>query len=144
MTEDPVGRLGPIIGRASDVSVTLTDLSVRETGTGRRFAYPDFGSDFIGSLHGALVAPRRAGLVRSKLVCPTCESSLEGVAVEPVAVTTEVALTRIPPVRVDLEMPGMTCPGCQRTVVMIGDRAVASNLSDALIDAFTGAGVAPG
>jgi ribosomal protein L34E len=144
MTEDPVGRLGPIVGHAGDVSVTLTDLSVRQASGGRRFAYPDFGSDFIAALHGALVGPRRQGLVRLKLVCPDCQSSLEGIAVERVAVTTEIDLTRIPPIRADLEMPGMTCPRCHRALVMIGDRAVASNLSDALIDAFTGAGVAPG
>ena len=144
MTEDPVERLGPIVGHAGDVGVTLSDLSVRQTSTGRRFPYPDFGSDFIAALHGSLVGPKRQGLVRSKLVCPDCQASLEGIAAEPVAVTTEIALTRIPPVRVDLKMPGMTCPGCQRSLVMIGDRAVASNLSDALIDAFDGAGVAPG
>jgi hypothetical protein len=144
MTDDPIGRLGPISGRAGDISVTLTDLSFRQTSSGRRFPYSEFGPDFIAALHGALVGPRRQGLVRPKLVCPSCESPLEGIAVEPVAVTTEIALTRIPPVRVDLEMPGMTCPGCHRSLVMIGDRAVASNLSDALIDAFNGAGVAPG
>jgi hypothetical protein len=144
MTEDPVGRLGPIVGRAGDVSVTLTDMSFRQTSSGRRLPYPDFGSDFIAALHEALVGPRRQGLVRSKLVCPDCQSSVEGIAVERVAVTTEIALTRIPPVRVDLEIPGMTCPGCHRSLVMIGHRAVASNLSDALIRAFTGAGVAPG
>ena len=144
MSEDPIGRLGPIVGRAGNVSVTLTDLSYRETSKGRRFPYGEFGPDFIAALHGALAGPRRKGLVRSTLVCPGCESSLEGIAVGPVAVTTEVALTRIPPVRVDLEMPGMTCPGCRRSLVMIGDRAVASDLSDALIDAFKSAGVAPG
>lgn len=144
MTKDPVGRLGPIVGRAGDVRVTLTDLSYRETSKGRRFPYPDFGSEFIEALHRALTGPRRQGLVRSKLVCPACESPLEGIAVGPVAVTTEIVLARIPPVRVDVEMPGMSCPGCRRSLVMVGDRAVASNLSDALIDAFKGAGVAPG
>ena len=144
MSEEPIGRLGPIVGRAGDVSVTLTDLSYRETSKGRRFPYGEFGPDVIAALHEALTGPRRQGLVRSKLVCPRCESSLEGIAVGPVAVTTEVALTRIPPVRVDLEMPGMTCPGCRRSLVMIGDRAVQSDLSDALIDAFTNAGMAPG
>ena len=89
MTEDPVGRLGPIVGRAGNVSVTLTDLSYRETSKGRRFPYAEFGSDFIAALHGALTGPRRQGLVRSKLVCPRCESSLEGIAVGPVAVTTK-------------------------------------------------------
>ena len=144
MSEEPIGRLGPIVGRAGKVSVTLTDLSYRETSKGRRFPYGEFGPDFIAALHGALTGPRRKGLVRSTLVCPGCESSLEGIAVGPVAVTTEVALTRIPPVRVDLEMPGMTCPDCRRSLVMIGDRAVASDLSDALIDAFKSAGMAPG
>jgi hypothetical protein len=144
MSEEPIGRLGPIVGRAGDVSVTLTGLSYRETSKGRWFPYGEFGPDFIASLHRALTGPRHKGLVRSRLVCPGCESTLEGMAVGRIAVTTEVALTRIPPVRVDLEMPGMTCPGCRRPLVMIDDRAVQSNLSDALIDAFRSAGVAPG
>jgi hypothetical protein len=144
MSEEPIGRLGPIVGRAGNVRVTLTDLSYRETSKGRRFPYGEFGPDVMAALHKALAGPRRKGLVRSTLACPACESSLAGIAVGPVVVTTEVALTRIPPVRVDLEMPGMTCPGCHRSLVMIGDRAVASDLSDALIDAFKSAGVAPG
>jgi hypothetical protein len=144
MTDVPVGRLGAVTGRAREVSVKLTDLSFRQTSTGRRYPYPDFGSDFIEALHRALVAPRRRGLVRSTLVCPWCDSSLEGIVVEPVPVTTEIALTRIPPVRVDLEMPGIKCPGCDRSLVMIDDRAVASDLSDALIDAFTAGSLVPG
>ncbi len=144
MSDEPIGRLGPTVGRAGKVSVTLTDLSFRETGKGRRFPYGEFGPDFIAALHGALTGPRRRGLVRSTLVCPGCESSLEGIAVGPVAVTAVVALTSIPPVRVDLEMPGMTCPGCRRSLVLIGDRAVQSDLSDALIDAFKSAGMTPG
>lgn len=140
MTDVPVGRLGPVSGRARDVSLTLTDLSFRETSTGRRYPYPDFGSDFIEALHRALVAPRRRGLFRLTLVCPSCESSLEGIVVEPVVVSAE----RIPPVRVDLEMPGIKCPGCDRSLVMLHDRAVDSDLSDALIDAFTSAALVHG
>jgi len=41
-------------------------------------------------------------------------------------------------------MPGLTCPGCQRPLVMIDDRSVDSDLRDAFIDAFKSAGVAPG
>jgi hypothetical protein len=144
MTNIHIGRLAPVSGRARDVSVRLTDLSFRETTTGRRYPYPDFGSDFIEALHRALVAPRRRGLIRSTLVCPPCESPLEGIAVEPVVVTTEIALIRIPPIRVDLEMLGIKCPGCDRSLVMINDRSVESDLSDALIDAFAVASMAPG
>ena len=144
MTDVPVGRLGPVTGRSRDVTVRLTDVSFRETSAGRRYPYPDFGSDFIEALHKALVAPRRRGLVRSTLVCPLCESSLEGIVLAPVPVTTEIALTRIAPIRIDLEMPGIRCPGCDRSLVMIDDRAIASDLSDALIDAFTAAALVPG
>jgi hypothetical protein len=119
-------------------------LSFRQTSTGRLYPYADFGSDFIEPLHKALVAPRRRGLFRSTLVCPSCGSSLEGIPVEPVPVTTEIALTRIPPVRVDLEMPWIKCPACDRSLVRIDDRGVDSDLSDALIDAFTAASLAPG
>ena len=144
MTEDLLGRLGPISGRAGDVSVTLTDLSFRQAGSEKRYPYPDFGSEFIEALHKSLLAPRRKGLLRSTLVCPACEASLEGVAAGPVSISTEIALTRIPPVRVELEMPGLKCPGCARSLVMIGDRDVASDLSDALIDAIASASLVPG
>jgi hypothetical protein len=144
MTDVPIGRLGPVSGRARDVSVTLTDLSCRQTSTGRRFPYPDFGSDFIEALHRALVAPRTLGLFRWRQVCPWCDTSLAGIAVEPVPITTEIALTRIPPIRVDLKMPGIKCPGCDRSLVMIDDRGLDSDLSDALIDAFRAASLVPG
>jgi hypothetical protein len=41
-------------------------------------------------------------------------------------------------------MPGITCPSCHRALTRIDDRAVASDLSDALIDAFTVASLVPG
>lgn len=144
MNDGSVGRLGPVTGHARDVSVTLTDLSFRQTSTGRRYPYPDFGSDFITALHEALVGPRRKGLLRSTRVCPSCETSLEGIAVASVPANTEVVLGRVPPIRVDVEMPGLRCPGCDRSLVMIGDRGVASYLSDALIDAFNAAAMTPG
>jgi hypothetical protein len=56
----------------------------------------------------------------------------------------ELTLTGIPAIRVDLEMPGITCPACRRPLVKIDDRAVDSDPSDALIDAFDAAGIAPG
>ena len=137
-------RLGPISGRAGAVTVTLTDLTFRASDGGRRFAYPGFGSDLIEALHKALVGPRRRGLLRSTLVCPSCDTRLEGLQHEQVMVTTEVVLKRVPPIAVDVDMPGVTCPGCRRPLVLIDDRAVASELSDALIDAFKSAGILPG
>ena len=62
----------------------------------------------------------------------------------PVTVTTEVVLKRIPPIAIDIDMPGIVCPGCGRSLSMIRDRDVASDVSDALIDAFNVAGVKPG
>jgi hypothetical protein len=83
-------------------------------------------------------------MFRSTLVCPSCETSLQDIAIGSVPVTTEVALSGIAPIRVELEMPGVRCPGCGRSLVMINDRAVASDLSDALIDAFAAAAITPG
>jgi hypothetical protein len=144
MTDPSLGRLGPLSGTARDVSVTLTGLSFRQTSKGRRYPYPDFGSDFIEALHKELLAPRRRGLLRSTLVCPSCGSSLEGSVDQRVAATVNVALRRAPAIRLDVEMPGMTCPGCHRSLVRIDDRAVDSDLSDALIAAFDEAGIKPG
>jgi ribosomal protein S27AE len=144
MPDDPLERLGPIEGRASQVSLTLTGLSVRKASSAWRYAYPDFGSDFIHALLGELAGPRRGGLLRSKLVCPTCGSSLDGVAIDRVTVAADVGLSRIPPIHLDLDMPGMECPKCGRRLVAIHDNNVESDLSDALIAAFNRAGVAPG
>lgn len=144
MSDDGIGRLDPVRGRAQDVSVTLTGLSFRQTSRGRRYPYPDFGSDFIDALHKQLVGPRRRGLLRSTPVCAWCEASLDGVARQRVTVVADVALTKIPPIHLDIEMPGLTCSRCGRPMVMIDDRDVASDLSDALIAAFNSAGIAPG
>lgn len=144
MNDAPLGRLDPVSGTARDVSVTVTGLSFRQTSEERRYPYPDFGSDFIEALHKELLAPRRRGLLRSTLACPSCESSLDGTGIRRVAVTVDVALPRVPPIRVDLEMPGTTCPGCHRSLVRIDERSVESDLSDALIGAFAEAGIKPG
>ena len=144
MPDVPIERFGPIDGRSTTVNVTLTGLSFRQTSAGRRYAYPDFGSDFIDALHKRLVGPRRRGLIRSRLLCPSCGRSLDGVPTGQVTVATDVDLARIPVIHLDLEMPGMICPGCDRRLVRIDDRNVQSDLSDAVIDAFDRAGMAPG
>jgi hypothetical protein len=144
MSDVVIGRLDPISSQTHDVTVTLTDLSFVQTSRGRRYAYPDFGSDFIEALHKALVGPRRRGLFRSTPVCAWCEASLDGVVRHSVTVATDVVLTKVPPIHVDLDMPGLTCSRCGRPMVMIDDRAVASDLSGALIAAFNSAGLAPG
>lgn len=144
MPEVAIEQLGPISGQSQEVKLTLTGLSFRLTSAGRRYAYADFGSDFIQALHKQLVGPRRRGLIRSTFHCPPCGRSLDGVTIGHVNVATDVDLPRIPPIHLDLDMPGMVCPGCDRRLVMIDDRNVQSDLSDALIDAFNQSGLAPG
>ena len=144
MDDGSLPRFDPVTGQAHDITVTLTNLSYRQTDKGKRYAYGEFGSEFLQALHEALPAPRRRGLIRSTLVCPVCEAPLGGIAVQPVAVSAEVVLKRIPPIRVDLEMPGIKCPGCDRSLVDIDDRDLQSDLSDALIAAFATVSLKPG
>ena len=144
MTEANLGRLGAVSGRSRDVNVTLTGLSFRETSAGRRYPYGEFGPDLMDALHKALAAPRHGRLFRSEIVCPSCETSLDGIPGAQVAVSNQLAFSKIPPVRVDIEMPGLTCPGCVSRLVRIDDRAIESDLSDAVIAAFTSAGMSPG
>ena len=143
MSKDPVERFGPVAGEAHGIRLMLTGLSFRQTEKGPRYAYGDFGSDFISKLHEGLTAPRRRGLLRSTLLCPWCDHALDGIAPETVAAAVEVDLRKIPPIEVEVEMPGYTCPGCGRQPVRIDDRDVQSDLSDALIDAFGQVGLRP-
>jgi hypothetical protein len=139
-----LGRLDPISGRAGEVCVTLTGMTFRETNRGRRFPYPDFGSDFIGPLHDGLISPRRRGLLGFGSACAWCNAPLDRVPRQPVTASADVVLKRVPPIRVDVEMPGLVCPACSRAMVMINDRTVESDLSDALIAAFDSVAIAPG
>ena len=141
-SSDAIEQFGPLTGRKDDVRVTLTGLSYRQTSKGPRYPYGEFGSEFIEALHKALPTPGRRGLLR-KQVCPSCEASLDGIAIGPVTATTEVVLKRVPPIDVEVVMPGITCPGCARSLVMINDRDIASDVSDALIDAFNTVGFKP-
>ena len=144
MDDESLPRFDPVTGRAHGITVTLTNLSYRQANTEKKYAYGEFGSEFLQALHEALPAPRRRGLIRSTLVCPVCETPLGRIADRPVAVSAEVALRKIPPIRVDLEMPGIKCPGCDRSIVDIDDRDLQSDLSDALIDAFAAVSLKPG
>ncbi len=143
-TDVPLGRLGPVSGRANRVSVTLTGLSFRQAGHARRYPYDDFGPDFIAALHDGLTPPHRGGILRSKLACPWCDAPVDGDAVGQISVAIDVALARIAPVRVELEMPGIRCPRCDRPLVMIDDRSIDSDVSDALIAAFAAGEFGPG
>ena len=144
MPDAPLEQLDAISGRSGEVRVTLTGQSYRTTTKGRRYPYGEFGQEFIGALHEALVGPRRRGLLRSTLVCPACERPLDEGSVSPVTVTPDLQLRNIPVIHVEVEMPGRVCPGCARRLVNIHDRNFESELSDALIDAFNQAGIAPG
>jgi hypothetical protein len=141
--DDTLRPLGPLDGRSRDVHVTLTGVTSRKTSEGTRYPYPEFGSDFIEALHRELPAPRHKGIFRSR-VCPVCATSLDGIPGTQVGVAVNVALSRIPPISVEVEMPGFRCPGCARSLVSTDDRAIDSDLSDALIAALTSAGIAPG
>jgi len=143
MTDGEIGQFDPVSGRAHDIGVTLTGLSFRLKRGERRYPYADFGSDLIDALHKGLPVPRRRGLLRSTLVCPSCGSPLEAAAIGPVPVTTELVLKKIPPIRIELEMAGWRCPACDRALVKF-DRDVASDLSFALMDAFATVGLSPG
>jgi hypothetical protein len=137
-------RFEPVTGQAHDITVTLTNLSYRDTGSEKKYAYGEFGPDFIVALYDALPAPRRRGLLRSTLICPVCDAALDANAIQPVKVVAEVALRKVPPIGVDLEMPGLKCPSCDRSLVKSYDRDLQSDLSDALIDAFATVGLKPG
>jgi hypothetical protein len=140
--ELPLGRIDRASGKAGRVSITLSDLSYRQTGAGRRrWPYGEFGSDFIEALHAQLPRPRRQGLLRAKLSCPSCETSFEGAPVEVVTVGVRLDLGRVPPLGAEVEMPGIRCPRCGRPVVRIDDAAVDSDLSDAVIDAWRSVGL---
>ena len=146
MTDGGLGTLGPVTGRSGDgsVVVTLTGLSYRDTSRGRRYPYGEFGQEFIAALHSALPAFRRTGLLRQGRACAGCGRTLDGVPVATVAVAIDVVMKRIPPIHVDGEMPGVTCPACGRAATMISDRGVQSDLSDALIAIFNEARISPG
>jgi hypothetical protein len=143
MSKDRPERFGPVAGEAHGIRLMLTGLSFRQTEKGPRYAYGDFGSDFMSKVHDALTSPRRRGLLRSTLLCPWCEHSLDGIPSDTVTAAVDIDVGRVPPIQVDVEMPGYTCPACSRHSVRIDDRGVQSDLSDALIDAFGQVGLRP-
>lgn len=144
MADPELERLDPIEGRAGGVTVRLTGMTCRRTAAGRRYPYSDFGLDLIDALHDGLAQPTRGGLFRARLACPSCDTALDEPATRQVDVATDVALATIPPIRVELTMPGLVCPRCRRSVSRIDSRVVASDVSDALIAAFDSAAIHPG
>jgi hypothetical protein len=152
MTENALGRLPPIRGRASDasegpaadVSVEITNLSFRETSKGKRYPYGEFGSELLDALHKQLVGPGRRGFIRSTRVCRRCDTDLTPVPEQLTAVAVDVALRSIPPIHLEIVMPGLTCPSCHLRMVRIDDRDIASDLSFALMAAFQSVGFGPG
>jgi hypothetical protein len=69
---------------------------------------------------------------------------LDGSPPEAVTVAVELELPAIPPLGIEVQMPGIRCPGCGPNLVRLDDRNVESDLSDALIDALSSAGLNPG
>ena len=131
-------------GPAADVTVEISGLSVRETVKGLRYPYGNFGAEFLDALHKGLIAPARKGLIRSTRVCRVCGADVSAVAEGPTAASVDVTLGRVPPIHLEIVMPGLTCPNCQRKMVRIDDADVASDLSFALMAAFESVGLKPG
>jgi hypothetical protein len=141
---DALVQLGAIRGQAGRVHVVLTGVTFREQGKSRRYPYPEFGAELIEALHGKFVAPRHRGFFRSATACPACSTRLDGLPAQALGIATEVALRSIPPIQVDLAIPGVFCPTCRMQLVLLDDRKVASDLSDALIAALKSAAIKPG
>jgi hypothetical protein len=145
MSDSSIGQIPRLTGRAGEISVAISPMPFRETPKGRRYPYADFGADFMDAFYPSLPAARLHGLFRVKLVCPTCDVRLDDATVGRVAFAVEVALKRIPsPIRVDVEMPGVICPRCGRSLIDLDDRTLRGHLGDALIDAFEAGGIKPG
>lgn len=152
MPDDVLGRLPPVRGRAADASpaaaadvrVEITGLTYRDTSKGKRYPYGEFGSEFLDALHKQLVPPGRKGLIRSTRVCRSCDADLNNLNEGPTAVAVDVALRPIPPIHLEIVMPGLTCPQCQLRMVRIDDRDIASDLSFALMAAFESVDFKPG
>lgn len=144
MRDAPLGRVERVDGAAGAIRVTFTNLSFRQTSKGRRWPYGEFGPDLLYALHDRLTSPRRRGVFRSALVCPSCDAMLDGSASEAVTVAVKLQLPAIPPLGIEVQMPGIRCPGCGRSLVRLDDRNVESDLSDALIAALRSAGIEPG
>ena len=143
MPDEVRGQFGTVRGRAGRVTVTLEGLSYRETTKGRRYPYPDFGAEFIDALHKQPIGPGRRGLLR-RPSCASCDASLDGVPSSQVSAAVDLTFKRIPAIHLDVVMPGLVCPACGHGMVRIDDRAIASDLSDALIDAFNSVEMRPG
>jgi uncharacterized protein (UPF0212 family) len=142
MADPSLRRAEVATGRARDVGVTITGLTFKERPDGRRrWPYGEFGGDFIVALHEKLPKPARRGLLRGSPVCPFCGSSFDGVTVEAVKISAQLDLRQIPPLTVDVEIPGRRCPRCGRPVTRMDDTAVAADLSDAVIAAFRSQGL---
>jgi DNA-directed RNA polymerase subunit RPC12/RpoP len=145
MADAGTTRLASIRGRAGAVTVVLTGLTVLDGPDGpRRLPYPAFPTEFLEALRGRLVSPRRRGLLRSGIACPSCGAALHDGASQPVGVATEVWLRDLEPVQVDLAVPGIVCPRCRMQVVRVDDPQLASDLGDAVNAAFRKAEVDPG
>jgi ribosomal protein S27AE len=144
MQGEQLGQVPPITGAKHESSVTLTGMSFRMKKGERHFPYSEFGSEFIGALHKQLPKPTHRGLNRWTPVCPACGTSLAAAGVQQTRASVNIALRTIPAIRVDVDMPGRTCPACGHAVVLIGDRDIASDVSDALIEAFQSEAIKPG
>ena len=130
-------------GASGLVDVTLEGMPVRTEPGGRpRYAYPDFGSDFIEVMFRGVFAVRSGPPWRRTTACRVCGAALVGTE-QPTEITVKADLRDIPSFAARFRMPAVRCGGCG-VWQALPRHQLEVDVSQALVNAFDAAHVKPG
>ena len=132
-----------LAGTSGPVSVVVRELPVRQTPSGYRYAYPDFGADLIEAIWRQLPRATKSRIPwKNEQTCHRCGSRLAGDETSS-SVSTAISLGRIPSFEMEWRVPGVRCPGCN-SFQMLANRELDFHLSQALVVAMDAARLKPG
>lgn len=144
MTQESVERRLNLSGRSGPVELVILDFPVRHADAPDRFryAYPDLGAEFMPLLLEQVPRSRHSGPPwRRSSLCGTCGEGAGEPSGQQLQLSVDVE--RVPPIHVDLAMPGYACGRCGHVSFDV-DRSLESHIAEATVAALTAGRIDPG
>jgi len=131
----------------SDGAASVTFLNATfQKGNGAQKRYPasDFGGWLIDQIYNVkkIMAERR-GVFKKKLFCPSCGAELHSEYRGPKQIEFELRYVDFDPFILQITIPSISCPQCNRICGIDSDGSLNNHLSEAILAAFKSENIKP-
>jgi hypothetical protein len=132
-------------GKDGEAAVVLlnTTVQINPDGT-KRYPHPEFGTWLIDELYTVKkVIGVQPGLFNKHAFCPNCNTVLNPTSRTPKQLEYELQFGSFPPLKIQITMPCVECPKCQKICGVNVKGTLSNHLNEAIIHAFKSQEIEP-